>query len=199
MKRIKSRIVLCSTVVLLAMGGISCTSAKPTSTPGVDEMGEFIRMEQGKDLEVVVGYRFAAGNLGSEWLILEVAMTTPFSDMTEVKRSDVWIETPDGETIPLATQKEFNESYSELRPLIHRANVARDPMNYFPASRKPCRIQFFVTPGGGMSYDTVTLNYKRGCMGKFFFKVPGGVGPGTWTLGIDLENSQIKIPFELGK
>lgn len=180
--------------VLLLM---ACSSAQPTGAPGVDQMGQYIRMENGKELEAVLGYKFAALNPGEDWLILETALTSPFSDMTEVERGKIWIQTPDGLKIPLASQKEFNEDYSKLRAMIHRANVVRDPLNYFPPSRKPCDIQFFVAPGDGVAFDSVTVNYKRGCTGKLFFKIPDGVKKGSWVFGINLPNSQIKIPFSL--
>ena len=197
MKRISRKLMLfagASGLILLTM---ACSSAQPTGTPGVDQMGQFIMMQKGPELETVIAYRFAAQNLDQGWLILEAALTSPFSDMTEVKRADIWVMTPEGKKIPLATQREFNEAYSELRPMIHKADVARDPMNYFPPSRKPCRLGFFVEPGGGVAFDTVTVNYRRGCMGKLFFRIPGGVKAGRWKFGIDLPNSKIEIPFDL--
>jgi len=183
-----------SALMILTM---SCTSAKPTATPGVEQMGQFIMMQKAPELEAVVGYRFAAQNAGQDWLILETAITSPFSGTTEVKRSEIWVETPDGKKVALATQKEFNEGYVVLRPMIHKANVARDPLNYFPPSRKECSLGFFVEPGKGVAFNSVTVNYKRGCVGKLFFKIPGGVKAGQWKFGIDLPNSKIEIPFEL--
>ena len=84
-----------------------------------------------------------------------------------------------------------------MRNVIAAADIARDPMEYFPPSRRPCLVQFFVPPGAGVSYDAVTVNDRRVCQGRLFFKVPGGIDPGRWTFGIDLEESTVRIPFEL--
>jgi len=197
MKKAVRNFVVVAGASVLMMLTMACSSAQPTATPGVDQMGQFIMMEKGPELEAVIGYRFAAQNLGDDWLILETALTSPFSDMTEVERSNIWVMTPDGRKINLAGQKEFNEGYSTLRPLIHKSDVARDPLNYFPPSRKPCELGFFVEPGQGVAFNSVTVNYKRGCQGKLFFKIPDGVKAGQWKFGIDLPNSKILIPFDL--
>jgi hypothetical protein len=89
--------------------------------------------------------------------------------------------------------------WGSLRSTIERANVNRDPLGYFPQRLDECAIQFFVTPGQGVSFDQVTLNDRRECFGRLFFDVPGGIQSGRWVLGIDLEESEIRIPFELGK
>lgn len=197
MKKALHTAMLVAGALALMMFTMACSSAKPTATPGVEQMGQFIMMQKGPELEAVLGYRFAAQHLNQDWLLLETALTSPFADMTEVKRSNIWVETPDGKKVALATQKDFNEAYVVLRPMIHKANVARDPLNYFPPSRKDCRLGFFVEPGKGVAFNSVTVNYKRGCVGKLFFKIPGGVKAGQWKFGIDLPNSKIEIPFEL--
>jgi hypothetical protein len=45
----------------------------------------------------------------------------------------------------------------------------------------------------------VWLDDRRVCYGRLFFAVPGGVQEGTYTLAIDLEESQLRIPFRLGE
>jgi hypothetical protein len=55
----------------------------------------------------------------------------------------------------------------------------------------------YVAPGEGVAFDEVTVNDRRGCQGKVMFNIPGGIQPGRWTLGIDFEESQIRIPFTL--
>jgi hypothetical protein len=50
-----------------------------------------------------------------------------------------------------------------------------------------------------VSFDEVTVNDRRGCFGRLYFSVPGGIQPGRWVLGIDQPESEIRIPFELGE
>jgi hypothetical protein len=178
---------------------VGCTSATPTDTPGVDRMGQYILRQFGPELWTVLGYRFANSQIGDEWMILEVGLSSPGGQNATVKREDVFLRAPDGSRVPLPTQSEFNEAYGALRPVISKADVNRDPLDYFPPSRVECAIQFFVTPGGGVSFDEVTVNERRGCFGRFFFDIPGGIQEGRWVFGIDQPESEIRIPFELGE
>ncbi len=183
--------------VVLGLAG--CSSATPTDTPGVDRLGQYILRQEGPELWVVLGYRFATSQLGDEWLILDVNMTSPNGQTATVKRENVFVQTAGGTKIPVATQKEFNEAYGGLRPTIARADIDRDPLDYFPPNRQDCVLQFFTIPGAGVSYDEVTLNNFRACYGRLFFKVNGGIQAGRWVFGVDLPESDIRIPFELGE
>jgi len=184
-------------VIGLALLTMSCTTAVPTDTPGVDELGRFILRQKGPEIDTVLAFRHAASSIGNEWLLLEVALSSPTGASGTVKREDVWVRTPDGTKIPAASQKLFGQAFRELRADIEAANVKRDPMDYFPPNRRPCSVQFFVEPGSGVAFDEVILNDRRACEGRLFFRVPGGIDPGRWTFGIDLEESNVRIPFNL--
>lgn len=186
-------------VVGVALTMTSCSTGTPTDTPGVERMGQYILKQFGPELWTVLGYRFANGQLGEEWMILEVGFSSPNGQTATVKRDNIFLRSPAGDTISLPSQKDFNEAYGDLRPIIAKANVDRDPLDYFPPSRIECAVQFYVTPGEGVSFDEVTVSDKRGCFGRLFIKVPGGIQSGRWTFGVDLEESEIRIPFELGQ
>jgi hypothetical protein len=190
-------------LAIVAIAGVAvsltgCSSATPTDTPGVDRMGQYILKQFGPELWTLLGYRFANTQLGDEWMILEVGLSSPNGQSAKVAREDIFLLSPSGNRIPIATQRQFNEAWGALRPVIQRANVDRDPLEYFPPSRIECAIQFFVAPGQGVSFDEVTVNDRRGCFGRLYINVPGGIQAGRWVLGIDLEESEIRIPFELG-
>jgi hypothetical protein len=187
-----------SVVVVGLLAAISgCSSAVPTETPGVERLGEYVLREKGVDTELVLGYKFASMSLGNEWMILEIAVSSPPGKTARIERKNVSLRTPDGIQIPVATQQEFGKAYSGLRSFITKANVARDPLDYFPPSREDCAVQFFVAPGEGVAYDQVTVNDRRVCQGRLFFNIPGGIQPGRWVLSIDLEESEVRIPFTL--
>lgn len=183
--------------VTVALGG--CSSATPTDTPGVDRLGQYVLKQFGPELWAVLGYRFANSQIGDEWMIIEVGLSSPAGQNATVKRENVFLRSPDGTRVPLPTQKAFNEAYGTLRPVIAKANIDRDPLDYFAPSRIECPIQFFVTPGGGVSFDEVTVNDRRGCFGRLYFYVPGGIQQGRWVFGIDQPESEIRIPFDLGE
>ncbi len=185
------------TVLMCALTLAGCTSTVATDTPGVDQPGKYIVRQEGPELDTVLGTRFAALNPGQEWLILEVAFSSPAQATARIERSKVFVKTPAGERIPLATQSEFANDYSSLQAAINKANVVRDPMDYFPPSRLPCKVTFFSAPGQSVVYDEVSVNNRRVCSGRLFFKVPGGTQTGRWSLGIDLEESTVRLPFNL--
>jgi hypothetical protein len=183
--------------IFLTIGG--CSSASPTDTPGVDRMGQYILKQFGPELWVVLGYKFANTQISDEWMVLEVGLSSPNGQNAKVLREDVFLRAPDGTNIPLATQKEFSEAYGSLRSVIAGADVNRDPLGYFPQNRVDCAIRFFVVPGEGVVFNEVTLNDRRACYGRLFFNVSGGIQPGRWVFGVDLPESEIRIPFELGE
>jgi hypothetical protein len=176
----------------------ACSSTVPTGAKDVERAGATVLVYRGPEVEAALGYRFAAANLGSDWLMVDVAATAT-RETVEVKRDRISLRTPGGETIPLATQEEFGEAYGRLRADIERANVAADPLDYFPRGRVPCTLGFFTAPGEGLAFPSVWLDDRRVCYGRLFFAVPGGVQEGTYTLAIDLEESQLRIPFRLGE
>jgi len=190
-----ARLVVVSAVLVVVT---ACSSAVPTETPGVERLGKYILRESVSNADVVLGYRWADAGLGNEWLILEVALTSPQGKTAKVERENVWVRTPAGVQVPVASQQAFGEAYASLRNQISQANVMRDPMDYFPPNRQPCSIDFFVAPGEGVSYDQVSVNDRRACQGKLFFSIPGGVQSGRYVLGMDLTEDEIRIPFVLG-
>jgi hypothetical protein len=183
----------------VTMALVGCSSATPTDTPGVDRMGQYVLQQHGPELWAVLGYRFANSQIGDEWMIIEVGLSSPAGQVARVTREDVFLRAPNGTRLALPTQKEFNEAYGALRPVIAKANIDRDPLEYFPPSREACNIQFFVEPAGGVAFDEISLNDRRGCFGRLFINVPGGIQQGRWVFAIDQPESEIRIPFDLGE
>lgn len=181
----------------VALGTMACSSAVPTETPGVDRLGQYILRQEGPEVDAVLGYKYASSTVGDDWLILELAVTAPAKTTTKIDRANIWVQDPDGTKIPLSSQKLFGQDYAVLRKTIKAADIARDPMDYFPPSRRPCELEFFAQPGEAVTFDTVSVNDRRECQGRLFFKVPGGIKPGHWVFGMDLVESTVRIPFEL--
>ena len=195
----KKNSFLISVLMIVVAATFGCSSATPTDTPGVDRMGQYILRQYGPELWTVLGYKFANTQIGEEWMILEMAVTAPGGQVTTVTREDIFLRTPAGDRISLPSQTEFNQAFASLQSTIARANVNRDPLDYFPPDRELCDMRFYVTPGGGVSFDEVVVNQFRGCFGRLFIKVPGGIQAGRWTFAIDQPESEIRIPFELGE
>src|SRR6185436_5131517 len=151
---------------------------------------------------VTMGYRVAQQSIGEEWVLLEVGMTmrSPTPDY-RLKRTDIKLTTPDGHVIPLATQTEYGDA-GYLRSLAMRQRVVRDPINYFPVeASRACSISFFADLGEPgrrqLAYDEVELSSTRGCVGRLFFHVPGGIKVGQYWLLVTFAGSEVQVPFRI--
>ncbi len=191
-------VLMMVTVLALTVGGCTSASTKARNArTDTEEVGEYLVKYQEADVELVIGFRYASLNPGEEWLLLELAITSPSGRSAEIKREDVFVRTPGGTRIPLASQEDFSHAYGGLRPKLRKADVGRDPMDYFPPSHQPCRVEFFAIPGQAVTFGQLTVNDLRACEGRLFFMVPGGVQPGKWVFGMDLVESKIRVPFNL--
>jgi hypothetical protein len=170
--------------------------------PGVPQImtmeGRFVRAAYNNEGYAILGYRAANNSVGDEWLLLEVGLTVRDNvpDYT-LKREHLSLETPAGTTVQLATVSEFRKA--NLRALEQRAKVQTDPINYFPPGvHRACRIGFFTElDQRAMSWDQVDLSYQRGCVGRLFFQVPGGITHGQYWLNVQYKDTLVRVPFRI--
>jgi hypothetical protein len=170
--------------------------------PGVAEImtleGTFVRVAYNNEGYAIIGYRLANLSIGEEWMLLEFGTTvldrTPNYTMT---REALSLDTPDGKTLPLAPVDDYRAA--NLAALQNRERVARDSINYFPpGATQACRIGFFSElHNRARSWDQVELSNTRGCVGRLFFKVPGGIQYGQHWLNVKFEKSLVRVPFRI--
>jgi hypothetical protein len=48
-----------------------------------------------------------------------------------------------------------------------------------------------------MSWDEVELSSQRACLGRLFFKIPGGVAYGQHWLNVKFAKSVVRVPFRI--
>ena len=194
-----------SLICLWPMATAVWTQEKPTvqiPKPGVPEImtmeGKFVRAAYNREGYVILGYQASNYSVGQDWILLEIGTTLldGVPDYT-LKRDALSLETPDGKTIPLPSVSEHREG--NTRALQQRANVQRDSINYFPVmASRPCRIGFFTElDQRAMPYDQVELSNTRACLGRIFFKVPGGITYGQYWLNVKFEKSLVRVPFRI--
>jgi hypothetical protein len=170
--------------------------------PGVPEVmtmeGKFVRAAYNNEGYVILGYQATNRSVGDDWMLLEVG-TTVFDKVPDyvLKREAISLETPDGKTIPLPTVAEHRDG--DTRPIQNRAKVQRDSINYFPPSAsRACRIGFFSDLSSpAMAYDQVELSHTRACLGRLYFKVPGGITYGQYWLNVKFQSSLLRVPFRV--
>jgi hypothetical protein len=160
--------------------------------------GKFVRAAYNNEAYVILGYQASNRSIGDEWMLLEVGMTvldkTPDYRLT---RDALSLETPDGKTIPLPTVNEQREG--NVQAIQQRAKVQRDSINYFPSrASRPCAILFFPDLGSrALPYDQVDLSNDRACLGRLYFRIPGGITYGQHWLNVKFQNSLVRVPFRI--
>jgi len=208
MKAKKALFVMLAGLVALwtpAARGDSWTQEKPPvqiPKPGVAEVmtmeGKFVRAAYNNEGYVILGYQLANRSIGEEWMLLEVGMTVRDSAPAyRLKRDALSLETPDGKTIPLPSISEYREG--DTRALQNRERVQRDSINYFPPSAtRACALTFFPELSSRvMPVDDVELSSSRACLGRLYFRVPGGVAYGQHWLNVKFEKSLVRVPFRI--
>jgi hypothetical protein len=191
-------------IVLAVAGlgtGIGLAEEQAESDQLIGDMkGAYVRLVYNTEGWVVLGYQVANDSLGEDWMLLEVGMTLIKGQKNQTcTRDKISVLTPEGESIALATQVEFTEA-GRLRALNKRGDLMRDSINYFPTGTTlPCRIGFFAdhTDSSLKPFDQFELAYGRGCLGRIFFKIPGGIKMGQYFLVVQFDNSTIKVPFKI--
>ncbi len=170
--------------------------------PGVPEIltleGKFIRVAYNNEGYVILGYQAANRSVGEEWMLLEVGLTVrrgvPDFKLT---RGALSLNTPDGKTLPLPSATE--QRAGNTQAVQNRAKVHHDTINYFPpGATAACRIGFFSDlENRGAAWGTVELSSSRGCLGRLYFHVPGGIQYGQHWLNVKFEKSLVRVPFRI--
>ena len=174
----------------------------PMPQPGVPQIftmeAAFVRAAYNNEGYVILGYEPVQRSIGEEWVLLDIGVTvrerTPAYKMT---RSALSLSTPDGKEIPLPTVNEHRAANTSA--LQARANVQRDSINYFPPmATRACRIGFFADlDSGAMTWDEVEVSSDRTCLGRIYFRVPGGIALGQHFLNVKFEKSLVRVPFRI--
>jgi hypothetical protein len=170
--------------------------------PGVPQImtleGRYVRAAYNNEGYVILGYRVVNESVGQPWMLLDfgVALRDGVRGY-DLTRDAVSLETPDGKTVPLPSVEEFRKA--NLSALETTAKVKRDSINYFPPNaRQACRIGFFTELGERMlPWEQVELSDQRGCVGRLFFQVPGGIAYGQHWLNVKFANSLVRVPFRV--
>jgi hypothetical protein len=170
--------------------------------PGVPQImtmeGRYVRAAYNNEGYAILGYKLANLSVGEEWMLLEfgAALRDGRPDY-KLTRDAISLELPDGRTIPLATNQEYVAA--NLSALEARERVQRDSINYFPNNaHQACRIGFFAdVDQRARAWGDVEMNDQRACLGRLFFKVPGGIAYGQHWLNVKFANSLVRVPFRI--
>jgi hypothetical protein len=170
--------------------------------PGVPQImsieGNFVRAAYNNEGYVILGYQIVNRSVGEEYAMLDVGLTVLDGVKSQkMARPAITLNTPDGKTIPLPTIEEYRKD--DTRALQNRAKVQRDSINYFPPSaRNACRMGLFSDLSDPvMAWDEFELSNTRACLGRLYFKIPGGIVVGQYWLNVKFQGSLVRVPFRV--
>jgi len=190
---------------LAAVAGLSPALAQQTPVkvpnPGVPQVmtleDKYVRVTYNNEGYVTLGYQLANASVGQEWMLIEIGATVRQGRPNySLNRSAVTLETPDG-TLPMPSNNDYRQA--DLRALENRSTVMRDSINYFPpGATDACRIGFFAEISSrAVAYDDVELSSRRACLGRLYFKIPGGIKYGQHWLNVKFKDSLVRVPFRI--
>ena len=191
-------------VSALAVATLYATQAPKVELPkpGVPEImtleDAYVRVAYNNEGYVSLGYRMANELVGQEWIFIEVGATVREGVPNfKLKRENISLSLPDGGKVPMPTNPEYREV--DLRAAEKQSTVIRDAINYFPPTvRDACRMGFFSEMSSGtLAYEEVELSSNRGCLGRLYFKVPGGLKYGQYFLNVQFPKSVVRVPFRI--
>ena len=199
--------MLIGLIAAVAMPAVQAQNQKPTvqvPNPGVPQamtiQANFVRAAWNNEGYAILGYQAANRSIGGPWMLLDFG-TTIMSGVKDQKltRGSISLETPDGKTIPLPSTEEYRKDAAQVQSLQARSKAQRDSINYFPSSaHQACRLGFFSDlDDRAMPWDQVELNSQRGCVGRLYFPIPGGITYGQHWLNVKFAGSMLRVPFRI--
>ena len=170
--------------------------------PGVPQAmtmeAKFVRAAYNNEGYVILGYQVSNRSVGEANMMIEMGTTVRGGQPAyKLTRDKIELTLPDGKNVPLMSMEEYRKV--NLSAIEARARVQRDSINYFPPeAHEACRIGFFAQPGSpAMSWDEVELSSRRGCIGRLFFTIPGGIKYGQYFLNVKFAQSLIRVPLRI--
>ena len=170
----------------------------PAKSP-VKRLGKTVVQYRDESVRAVLSWRYANQTFEKEaWLLLELAFAAE-GNAVDLNREDVSLLTPGGERLPLPGQKRLAESATDVRWVVQKASVARDPITgYFPNQTREQRIPFFAIPGEQIVQDEIGGGVSTLSRGDLFFEAPTGAWkPGLYTLVLENRKMHAELPFQL--
>lgn len=186
-------------IALFASVALAASAAAAPSTSSVKRLGKTVIQHQDENVKVVLSWRYASQTFEKEpWLLLELAFAAEGKPVN-LNREDVSLLTPGGERLGLPGQKRLAEGLKDVRWVVQKASVARDPLTgYFSRQTLEQRLPFFAIPGEQIVQDEIGAGPTTLIRGDLFFEAPAGVWKaGRYTLVLENTSMKVELPFNL--
>lgn len=193
-------VAVLSLVAAAAAAQTPVTMPQPTVPEIFTAEGQFVRVAYNNEGFASMSYRVAQQQVGQDWILLQLGVTVRKPTKNQkFKRDALSLTTPDGSKVPLATVQDYRGGMGAVASLNMRAKASPDSINYFPNDvSRGCAMQFFGDDAGRtLAFDEVELSSDRACLGRVYFKVPGGLKVGQHFLNIQFASSSLEVPFRI--
>ena len=160
-------------------------------------LGQAAVQYRDKAIQVVAAYYYSQRNHDSRWIMIEGAVSTTAE--TVIRRDAIFLRTPEGREIPLATQRRVGEDVKRVEQLLQNARVqTHNVVSYFNQRDRPEDMQLFRLPFGPVVHDEFIVDRDRVAYGALFFESPTGAWEkGTYTLVVRHGKGSAELPINL--
>jgi hypothetical protein len=186
-------------IALLASVAVATGAVAAPAKAPVKRLGKTVVQYKDESVKAVLSWRYANQTFEKEpWLLLELAFAAEGRPV-DLNREDVSLLTPSGKRLPLPGQRRLAEGLKDVRWVLQKASVARDPVTgYFPNQTLEQRIPFFAIPGEQIVQDEIGGGFSMLSRGDLFFEAPaGGWKPGLYALVLSNKAMDVELPFTL--
>ncbi|MYN63613.1 MAG: hypothetical protein F4X11_01075 [Acidobacteria bacterium] len=184
----------------LLAGGARAQDASVEESSSVNRLEDDIVEYRNDRVQIIATHYYFQGPQDPRWLLIDVGIKVTSGGSLTVARRDFSIVRPDGENLPLASQREYRRSRAELLPMLLALYDRRDAIGDYFSGGGCARyaindFRFFVDSG---IRHTVVDAFLGGCLrGDLFFASPTGTwSSGTYTLVIG-GDADARLPIEI--
>ena len=180
---------------ILAASGIA---AQPQIASDTKQLGQAAVQYRDKAIHVVAAYYYSQRNHDSRWLLIQAGVSTT-SGESIIRRDGIALRTPQGQVIPLATQRRVAEDTKQVEQLLQNASVqTHNVASYFTQPVKFEDMQLFRLAFGPVVHDDFIVDRDRAAIGPLFFESPTGSWErGTYTLVVRHAKGSAELPIQL--
>lgn len=185
------------TMAILLAAALSTSAQVGQAFPHTNKYGRATIEYRYQGLGVVANYDYSQKDHSGPWLLIDVALGS--AERFVLHRSNFKLVTPDGQTIPLASQQQGQADTENINLLIQNAKIHRHNLDsYFPQRNAHEPFNFFSLPFVRSISDEAIVDNDRVAQGPLLFQSPtGSWKEGTLRLVLMNDKAQAELPITL--
>lgn len=195
------RFAIVPVVAAVTLAGAALAASQPAADnafPHTRANGRATVEYKDAKVQAVAIYDYSQRNHDQRWLLVQIGVA--LRERGAINRDSVSLITPDGRTVPLATQEQFLEDAAQIVKLRQNASIFQQPiLTYFPTSANGEYLRWFALPGEGTVRDLAVVSAEHDVvLGELYFRSPTGRwDAGTYRLVFDSDKGHAELPIRL--